>query len=388
MRRDRLTDRHGNVLRKTKPEFKARTSVKPTVPPLRAFIATSDYRWAYSRPSNVVHVIESLGIGGAQTMMFELVSALNRYYGDNSLNSVVLLGKPAYEPLFPRSYGIELVHMMPSQLRGYLSEQKTDIVVQHRLSLSQPLRTALPPGCRYVLVNHTVNGHHNLKNFTNCDFYISVCQSLLKRGGYARTVGYASQAVILNGIENNYLSQLPDKDLPGSFKSGRCHRLVPSKFRIESLKSIELLGIPGHRHFLIGKHAEARKFCKAASTCVYAGELFDRYEKMAYIKAFDIYYYETYNDEGASIAILEGLACGVPVICLDYGGCAELVRTGVNGFVVKSPTSALDKLKYLADRPDELKRLSEQTKVDFDRRLHIRHTACKYMQVFETCMRA
>ena len=386
MRRDRLIDRHGNVLRKTKPV--SNVIVKAPTPSASSFISTDEYAWAMPRSARVIHAIESLGIGGAQTMMFELVSGLNRYYGKSVSNTVVLLGKPAYERSFPESYGIVPVVMMPSQLRSYLTEQKADILIQHRISQSQPLGTALSPGSKYVLVNHTVNGHHNLQRFTNCNFYVSVCQSILKRRGYARNVGYGVQGVILNGIENGYLDDLPAKSLDGAFKSGRCHRLVPSKFRIESLKGLDALGIAGHRHYLIGKHPEAKRYCESSPICTYVGELFDRHEKMSYLKAFDVYYYETYNDEGASIAILEGLACGAPVICMDYGGCSELVRDGVNGYVVANPKAAQEKLKYLAEHPDELNRLRAQTKTDFDRRLHVRHTACKYMQVFENCMRA
>jgi glycosyltransferase involved in cell wall biosynthesis len=38
--------------------------------------------------------------------------------------------------------------------------------------------------------------------------------------------------------------------------------------------------------------------------------------------------------EGCSNAILEYMACGLPVVCSDTGGSAELVRDGREGYVV------------------------------------------------------
>ncbi|MBN1296628.1 glycosyltransferase, partial [bacterium] len=40
------------------------------------------------------------------------------------------------------------------------------------------------------------------------------------------------------------------------------------------------------------------------------------------------------HKEGFSNALLEALACGVPVVVTDVGGNAEAVRDGVEGFVV------------------------------------------------------
>jgi glycosyltransferase involved in cell wall biosynthesis len=40
------------------------------------------------------------------------------------------------------------------------------------------------------------------------------------------------------------------------------------------------------------------------------------------------------QNEGMSIALLEAMACGLPVVVTDTGGTEELVREGVNGHVV------------------------------------------------------
>ena len=83
------------------------------------------------------------------------------------------------------------------------------------------------------------------------------------------------------------------------------------------------------------------------------------------------------------MAILESLAAGVPVLCKPLGGTPELVINGVNGFIAKDRQMFLLRLKQLATNHEMLAKLKEQTVQDFNNRLHVRHTACKYMQLFE-----
>jgi len=58
-----------------------------------------------------------------------------------------------------------------------------------------------------------------------------------------------------------------------------------------------------------------------------------------------------------------------------------LVLNGTNGFLCKDRTLFEIRLKQLASGkfPD----LRDKTLIDFEERLHVRHTACKYVQLFE-----
>lgn len=55
--------------------------------------------------------------------------------------------------------------------------------------------------------------------------------------------------------------------------------------------------------------------------------------------------------EGCSNSIMEYMACGLPVVCADSGGCAEIVRDGVTGYVIRplDPVALAGKLTYLRE---------------------------------------
>src|SRR5204863_9390826 len=58
--------------------------------------------------------------------------------------------------------------------------------------------------------------------------------------------------------------------------------------------------------------------------------------------------------EGLPNVVLEGMACGLPVVVTDAGGTAEAVRPGVDGFVVapREPGELADALIAVWEDPE------------------------------------
>jgi len=171
--------------------------------------------------------------------------------------------------------------------------------------------------------------------------------------------------------------------LRGVFKTGRCHRLVPTKFALDSLGWFEnnRHQLLGHVHYLMGTGNKALPHAaQNKQSIVYVGEISDRQIKYSYLKAFDAYFYEINCNEGASMAVLESLGCGVPVICRPKGGIKELVTHKVNGFIERDRPAMLRRLQKLM-KNDKLPKLKEAILKDFDERLHVRHCAKRYLNL-------
>ncbi len=68
-----------------------------------------------------------------------------------------------------------------------------------------------------------------------------------------------------------------------------------------------------------------------------------------YLASADIYVSTSLSDSGASISLLEAVACGLPAIVTDVGDVKRWVRDGENGFIVpvKSPELLAEKIAYL-----------------------------------------
>jgi len=351
-----------------------------------------NYQCLLKEPINVCHIIESLGMGGGQTMMMELIRGLNTYYEGKIVNHVVCprSAHSKYEKGLYQSYGVTPIVMREKELTRFLSKHSINIVLQHRLAVSKCLKSFLISNVKYVLMNHTFHQLSRMPGFLKCDYYVSVCEYLDRETRWPSYMQQSRRAVVLNGVENDYLNDIEPVELAGGFKTGRCHRLVQSKFKADTIPWFDgkvAKHLPEHRHYLIGHNVEAKKFCKNSGSSTYFGSTPDRVKKMSILKALDLYFYETFTHEGASIAILESLACGVPVVCKNYGGNSELIKNGVNGYIVNDRSDFLTVMKDLYNHRDKLGQLKESTKEDFQKRLHVRYTAAKYMQIFEGLMK-
>lgn len=62
----------------------------------------------------------------------------------------------------------------------------------------------------------------------------------------------------------------------------------------------------------------------------------------------------TFYQEGIPRFLLEAAACGLPIVATDVGGCSEVVRDGVNGFLVhpRVPEALAAAISRLLDDPE------------------------------------
>ncbi|MBA3901556.1 MAG: glycosyltransferase family 4 protein, partial [Bacteroidetes bacterium] len=81
------------------------------------------------------------------------------------------------------------------------------------------------------------------------------------------------------------------------------------------------------------------------------------------LNRFDVYVALSRN-ESFGVAIVEAMACGVPVVVTDIGGLSEVVDNNINGFTVpvENPLQAALAIEKIIQTPDIAKEFSVKGK--------------------------
>jgi L-malate glycosyltransferase len=106
-------------------------------------------------------------------------------------------------------------------------------------------------------------------------------------------------------------------------------------------------------------------------------------ETLKYYREADVFVLPSFN-EGMSNAMLEALSCGLPIIATHTGGTEELVREGVNGFVVKEKNSRdlADKIKKIASDEDLRQKMAQESR-NLAMEFSWKNVAQKYFKIYK-----
>lgn len=96
------------------------------------------------------------------------------------------------------------------------------------------------------------------------------------------------------------------------------------------------------------------------------------------------------HDEALPMAILEAMASGLPIVSTTVGGIPELVREGVNGYMVKpGDVAALaDRLARLAANPDLRKSMGAQSRAIAEAELDVPPYIQQLLHLYQALMTA
>jgi glycosyltransferase involved in cell wall biosynthesis len=88
--------------------------------------------------------------------------------------------------------------------------------------------------------------------------------------------------------------------------------------------------------------------------------------------------------EGMPNTVLEGMACGLPVVGTRAAGLAELVREGVNGYLVDINDAATmaDRIAELIDNPYERQRMGKESRRISEREFAWEYIAEQYEAIY------
>ena len=342
----------------------------------------------------IIHAIDSLGVGGGQVMLFELYRAIERYHLDIG-QTVILLDKHQIDETFAKSYNVPYYPVDRAVLtRTIYDYQEPLVFVYHKLLSSHTdfykkiLRIA-----PVIVINHTFTESRSYNHIEPCDVVVAVSHNMVEF--LKSAIMRQKHAVIHNGVNFDRYQPIVAIERDESDRkcliTGRINNLNNIKYSDKWLQWTMDVKLPfkmiheyiGHGiHSRPAKNLVAENKKRARNEVRLLGEINDFEEKMRIVKSWDLFLYEINQEEGVSMAILEALASGVPVVCSNHAGNKEIIENGVNGYVFETKPEAKEILTELGLNRDILQDLQKSTLEHFQNKLDSRIQAAKYVDLF------
>jgi glycosyltransferase involved in cell wall biosynthesis len=348
-------------------------------------------------PIKVLFIIPQLTVGGAEKILCQLVTSLDR---DKFTPVVWNMGNPGKFSAPIRDAGVMLIEQKPFARKKYLYLDALKVPAYiHRQGFQivhsfifgphwvDALLVKMVPGVHYLVARLEIqlwrDGNRNLglgERLRNRLVSHVVANSRAVKDVVTEIEGFADDrvSVIYNGIDPAEFAFAADAGRANStegerskvFSIGNLATLKPIKSQLTILQALDLLvnerGLRDVEVVFTGRSDEGyepmlQKFAAEKGLESYIrslGEIKDVYEQL---HQFDVMVLSSLA-EGFSVAIVESFAAGVPVVATNVGGNPEIVLPGQTGelFAVGDYRRLADILYGLYTDREDLQRLSEQ----------------------------
>ena len=308
----------------------------------------------------VAQVIWSLGLGGAEQVVIRLAAGLDRRRFEPFIccldRARSLRSRGPRRPAsrwWPSTSGARSTRGRRGASPGSCASRRVDVVHTHLWGASLWGRLAAV-GARVpviVTTEHNVDSwkktHHLAldRALAPATTHLVAVSQQVREFYEARGVGRGRWRVVYNGVDT---SAAPRRGRGAAFLElglgrddpvvGLVGRLVPAKAPEVFLRALALAAarVPGLRGLVVGDgplRAESRPrpdVSGSRARVVFAGV---RQDVPELLPGLDALVFSSLR-EGLSMAMLEAMAAGVPVIATDVGGTPELIAHGVTGLLV------------------------------------------------------
>lgn len=218
--------------------------------------------------------------------------------------------------------------------------------------------------------------------------FVAVSEAAARMSREREGVPASKLMVIRNGID---LERFPAPERWPSLPRGRAvtvGRLDPIKDHATMLRAVRLAAdrIPGLRLDIVGD-GPSRQDLEALRA---AFGLDDRVsfhgyhaDVMPFLSGADVFVLSSLS-EGISIALLEAMASGLPVIATDAGGNREVILDGRTGHLtpVGSAEALADAIVRLESDPGAIERMGRASRLRIEKEFSLQHVVARYEEIY------
>lgn len=309
-------------------------------------------------------MIDSLGYGGAERLLVEMLPHLKEYGVQPtiiSLNAVVPLKKVATDAdvkvislnfkgslrNFPR------VIWAAMKLRYWIKKTNPDIVHSHLFLSDGMTQIVCPSNVNLVTTLHNIDSWWSVTNESKINLKKSIQTYLFrKRSPHCIAVSTAVAVagkeslklsaqpikVVLNGINFAKFTPSVPQSISNQLVIVQIGRFYPQKGHSISISALQILKRQGIdcKLILVGSGPEEERIRNeiASRELTRDVEFVGNVDDVSAILGRASIYWMPSTHEGLPIACIEAMAMRVPVIVSEVGGLKELVEHGISGFLI------------------------------------------------------
>lgn len=342
---------------------------------------------------NVLHIIEDLGLGGAERRLMNDLKYLDRRKFSNvicSLQPNVQIQESYISDIPIYCFNVKslvdiFVNLLP--INKIIKRHNIDIIHTQLFwadSVGRILKILHKKTKLITTIQSTAHENNNSELYSYKRKKIDSITGRLCNDGYIAVSDYVKDIsiknvkfrrdkirVIYNSVDLSYItSESKIKELKAEFKitPGQktlltIGRLVPAKghsYLIEAMPEIKKK-IPDIKLLIVGVGSDKERLIKRcddlnlSDTVLFIGR---RKDARDIISICDIFIFPTLYGEGLSVALLEAVALKVPCIATSIKQNMEIIKHGKNGLLVDCGDSKAisDAVIYLFDHPEEIRR--------------------------------
>jgi len=333
----------------------------------------------------ILYLITGLKTGGAEMILYNLVKSLDKRKFEPIVVSIIPVAEIGKKI---QDLGVKILSLNARfkynpfiffRLISILKEEKPQILHSH---LFHAIFLGRITGriCKVPIIISSIHSKYiggflrnRLLQITDSldDVVTIVSQRVAETMIKSKTVSANKLLVIYSGIDlNKFIFQ--DKEAKGKIRKelnlkedtkilisvGRLFKAKGYSYLIETIKILKKnLDI---KLLVLGEGKDKSKLETQIRDFNLEKNIFllDRKENVSdYLNASDVFILASLW-EGLPIALLEAMACGLPVVATNVGGISEIIKDGVSGFLVelKNPMMLAEKIGYLLNLDIESRR--------------------------------
>jgi glycosyltransferase involved in cell wall biosynthesis len=340
---------------------------------------------------NILHVVSSLNVGGAERFVIDLAREQNK--NANVEARILSMGVPG-EPLEMevKLSGLKLHHATGIKDIKELLNTFDIVNVHSSFCLLRILLASFFTKIKVIYTRHNERVHKSLKwRVTYLLAYYKLYKMIFVadkgKANYLKVYPkfYCKAQVILNGV----LSFDINKETSHLLRIGHVGRFVQLKSQHVLIEAIDKLSEKFQNKIELSFYGNGELLNKNRDL---AGKLIPNVMvnfKGVVTNRDDIYkntdiLVVTSETEGLSLAILEAMASGSPIIASNVGGNPELVKNNENGYLYEYGDSAklAENISKFINQPEEIKRLGDKSKAIYEKEFSMKKCSDSYLNAY------